>query len=304
MSEIKLLDIKSDYIFKQVFGAEKNKDLLISLINSILKGNPTVTDLQIRNTEISKILKGNRTIRLDIKAEVGHQQYVNIEIQVRNTGEIIERAVQYLAEMLTENFRELTEEEKGSGMVQSYKYPKAIGIWIMGQNVTNRVNAVNEAGLSFAPTEMEKYEILTDKLRIFFIELPKFHPQHIDRKNMLDVWMAFLNNPLNKEVEDIKEVHKALDTLKEVSADREVREIYEMRRKTDMGYLSEKNIAVENARQEGKAEGEKLGAEKERIKAEKEKLEMAKRMISAGLSTKQVSQITQLSIEEINKIKK
>ena len=52
MSETTLLDIQSDYIFKRVFGVEKNKKLLISLINSILKGNPTVTDLEIRNTEI------------------------------------------------------------------------------------------------------------------------------------------------------------------------------------------------------------------------------------------------------------
>ena len=80
MTDFSLLDIKSDYIFKQVFGVEKNKDLLISLINSILKGNPTVTDLQIRNTEISKILKENRTIHLDIKAEIGFQKFVNIEI--------------------------------------------------------------------------------------------------------------------------------------------------------------------------------------------------------------------------------
>lgn len=59
MSETTLLDIQSDYIFKRVFGIEKNKELLISLINSILKGNPQVTDIEIRNSEISKILKGS-----------------------------------------------------------------------------------------------------------------------------------------------------------------------------------------------------------------------------------------------------
>ena len=80
MSETTLLDIQSDYIFKRVFGVEKNKKLLISLINSILKGNPTVTDLEIRNTEISKIIKNNLTIYLDIKAEINPQEFVDIEI--------------------------------------------------------------------------------------------------------------------------------------------------------------------------------------------------------------------------------
>ncbi len=80
MSETNLLDIQSDYIFKQVFGVEKNKNLLISLINLILKGNPKVNDIELQNTEMSKILENNRSIHLDIKAEIGFQRFVNIEI--------------------------------------------------------------------------------------------------------------------------------------------------------------------------------------------------------------------------------
>ena len=309
MSETTLLDIQSDYIFKRVFGVEKNKKLLISLINSILKGNPTVTDLEIRNTEISKIVKNNLTIYLDIKAEISPQEFVDIEIQVRNTGEIMERAVQYLAEILTLNCRKLTEKEKEAGQRQTYKYPKVIGIWIMGENVTDRKDAVNEACVAFPPTERDKYQIITDKLRIFFVELQKFHPKHVDRKNMLDVWMAFLKNPLNDDIQDVPEVKEALDTLKEISADKDEREIYYLRQHTEFGYLSEKNVAVQKA----KAEGEQLGAEKERAKAEKEKkqleekakaekIESVKKMIGDGLSSELVSKYSGLSVEEIKKL--
>jgi len=286
MSETTLLDIQSDYIFKRVFGVEKNKKLLISLINSILKGNPTVTNLEIRNTEISKILKNNLTIYLDIKAEINPQEFVDIEIQVRNTGEIMERAVQYLAEVLTLNCRKLTEEERRAGQRQTYKYPKVIGIWIMGENVTDRKDAVNEACLAFPPTERDEYQIITDKLRIFFVELQKFHPKHIDRKNMLDVWMAFLKNPLNDDIQDVPEVREALDTLKEISADKDEREIYYLRQHTEFGYLSEKNVAVQ----------------KEREKAQAEKIETARNFLRMGLSVEQVAQGTGLSIEEVNKL--
>jgi predicted transposase/invertase (TIGR01784 family) len=299
MSETTLLDIQSDYIFKRVFGVEKNKKLLISLINSILKGNPTVTDLEIRNTEISKIIKNNLTIYLDIKAEINPQEFVDIEIQVRNTGEIMERAVQYLAEILTLNCRKLTEKEKEAGQRQTYKYPKVIGIWIMGENVTDRKDAVNEACVAFPPTERDEYQIITDKLRIFFVELQKFHPKHIDRKNMLDVWMAFLKNPLNDDIQDVPEVKEALDTLKEISADKDEREIYYLRQHTEFGYISEKNVAVQKA----KAEGEQLGAERERKKAEKEKkaekTESAKTALSMGLTVDQVAKITGLSKEDV-----
>ena len=310
MSETTLLDIQSDYIFKRVFGIEKNKELLISLINSILKGNPQVTDIEIRNSEISKILKGNRTIHLDIKAEIGFQKFVNIEMQVRNTGEIMERAVQHLAEMLTLNSRKLTEEEKKAGKKQTYKYPKVIGIWIMGENVTDREDAVNEACLAFPPTERDDFQILTDKLRIFFVELQKFHPKHVDRKNMLDVWMAFLKDPLNNEIQDVNEVRQALDTLKEVSEDEEAREIYYLRQQTEFGYISEKNVAVEKAHksgiEKGKMEGEKIGIEKgkaeERAKADAEKIKMVKNMLEAGLSVEQVSKISDLCTDEIRKL--
>ena len=296
MSETTLLDIQSDYIFKRVFGIEKNKELLISLINSILKGNPQVTDLEIRNTEISKIFKNNLTIHLDIKAEINPQEFVDIEIQVRNTGEIMERAVQYLAEILTENCRRLTEEERKAGQKQTYKYPKVIGIWIMGENVTDREDAVNEACLAFPPTERDEYQIITDKLRIFFVELQKFHPKHVDRKNMLDVWMTFLKNPLNDEIQSVPEVQKALDTLKEISADENEREIYMLRRHTEFGYISEKNVAIQNA----KVEGEKIGIEKgEKRKA----IETAKNFLKMGLSIEQVAQGTGLTISEIEKLK-
>jgi len=297
MSETTLLDIQSDYIFKRVFGVEKNKKLLISLINSILKGNPTVTDLEIRNTEISKIVKNNLTIYLDIKAEINPQEFVDIEIQVRNTGEIMERAVQYLAEILTLNCRKLTEKEKEAGQRQTYKYPKVIGIWIMGENVTDRKDAVNEACVAFPPTERDEYQIITDKLRIFFVELQKFHPKHIDRKNMLDVWMAFLKNPLNDDIQDVPEVKEALDTLKEISADKDEREIYYLRQHTEFGYISEKNVAIQKERE--KAEKEK----KELVeKAKAEKIESAEKMLSDGLSTELVSKYSGLSVEEVRKL--
>jgi predicted transposase/invertase (TIGR01784 family) len=261
---------------------------------------------------MSKILKNNRTIHLDIKAEIGFQKFINIEIQVQNTGEIMDRAVQHLAEMLTRNSRKLTKEEKKAGKKRTYRYPKVIGIWIMGENVTDRENAVNEATVSFPTTEKENYQIITDKLRIFFVELQKFHPKHIDRRNMLDVWMAFLNNPLNKEIQDVTEVKQALEALQEVSEDETTRETYYLRQQTELGYESAKNVAVENAVNKERAKAEKrekelkAKAEKEKKqlveKAKAEKIESAVTALAMGLTIEQVSKITGFSIEEIKKL--
>ena len=83
-----LLDPKQDYIFKNIFGVEKNKKLLLSLLNAILDGNPHINDLTMRNTEISKILKEDKTTRLDVRARTDTGIEIDIEIQCQNTGEI------------------------------------------------------------------------------------------------------------------------------------------------------------------------------------------------------------------------
>jgi predicted transposase/invertase (TIGR01784 family) len=63
-----LLDPKLDYIFKNIFGVEDKKPLLLSFLNALLKGNPHIKDLKLENTDISKILEKDKASRLDIKA--------------------------------------------------------------------------------------------------------------------------------------------------------------------------------------------------------------------------------------------
>ena len=296
MADINLLDITSDYIFKLVFGREENKDLLISLLNAIFKGNPHVEDITLQNSEISKILKNNKTIHLDVRAKVGEQEYVDVEIQCRNTGDIIERGIHYLSNMIVEGAKNLPEEDESK---RNYIYPKVIGVWIMGENLNNRKMAVNEATMTFLKNAMDDYQIASDKMRLITIELQKFNPKTRNRKDMLDEWITFLKNPMNNEVLSNDKINKALNVLKKVSADEEVREIYRLRQQTEFGFISEKNIAVQKA----KEEGEKIGAEKERIKAETEKRKMAKNLLDMGLSLEQVASVTSLTAEEIENLR-
>ena len=110
----------------------------------------------------------------------------------------------------------------------------------------------------------------------------------------------FFENPLNAEIQGVPEVQKALDTLKEISANEDEREIYNLRQQTEFGYISEKNVAVEKAHKAGKAEGEKIGIEKgEKRKA----IETAKKMLKKGLKVNDIVDFTGLSIAEIDALK-
>ena len=53
-NKVELLDPKIDYVFKRIFGEKCDENILMSLINSILKGNSTIKELELLNTEYPK----------------------------------------------------------------------------------------------------------------------------------------------------------------------------------------------------------------------------------------------------------
>lgn len=253
----RLLDIKNDFVFKLVFGDKNNKNVLISFLNAVLHGEPKIVDVQILNNESPRLVKNGLGVRFDIKAKVSDDTFVDIEIQCRNTHDIAERAIQYLARMLTEN---ATNNDVSEEARRDYHYPKVIGIWVLGQNVTDRNSAISEAYMTFKKNDRDDYQIMSDKARVLFIELKKFKPQTIDKQHMLDLWLSFLQNPENTEVQNIdKDVDQALKTLNFVSADKKTRaeliHLEESRRDTDSERINAERLAEERGRAEGREEG-------------------------------------------------
>lgn len=250
-----ILDIKEDFIFKQVFGTEKNKNVLMSFLNAVLRGNPKIVDLELLNTDAPKLVKDGKGIRLDVKAKVSDDTFCDIEIQCRNSNDLPERAIQYLARMLNENAKKKGKEEETSD-IQDYHYPKVIGIWILGQNATNRKSAISEASMVFHKNDRDDYQIMSDKARVLFIELNKFKPNTIDKKNMLDLWLSFLKDPEDRELRHVdKTVDQAIETLRFISADKKMREIYIAREETKRDHDSEVINTARLAREEGREEG-------------------------------------------------
>ena len=301
-----LLDPKMDYIFKQIFGNEDYVDTLISFLNALFHGKPHIKSLTLKNTEITKILKENMTSRLDIRARTDNDVELDIEIQVKNTGEIRGRSLHYTANI----FPQILNKN------DSYEKARVIGIWILGESVTDRKDAISEAYMTFQPSQNDGYEILSENERIIYIELPKFNPKDSDKRDLLNGWLEFIKEPslMNLEWLRNREISRAMDRLKYLSADDEVRAIADLRQKDLNDRISEKNAAVQKAVKEERAKAEKREqelkskAEKEKAelksKAVTEKRESAKAALSMGLTVEQVSKITGLSIEEINEIKK
>jgi len=311
MSRYSLLDPKTDFIFKLIFGNEKHPEILISFLNAVIKPVNKIVSVKIDNTELEKKHIEDKFSRLDIKATTSNNEIVNIEIQLKDEKNMIKRSLYYLSKMYTNQL--------SSG--ENYKkLPRTVAINILRFNYLDSENNFHNA---YRFKNLKNNNELTDVMEIHFIELPKFDEDkegkqlvkalkkyNKDNKNfdMLKAWTLFLKEPTNEsflELEDnIKELKSAKKELTVISADKKNRILYEMREAS----LHDRVSALEGAEEKGynkalkeieKAQKEKEKAQKEKEKAQKEKGLMIENMLKSGLSVDKVAELTGLSIKKI-----
>lgn len=75
-----LLDPKVDFVFNNIFGSEKNPEILISFLNTTLKTKNKITSVKIKGTDIAKQFIEDKYSRLDVKATTSNNETINIEI--------------------------------------------------------------------------------------------------------------------------------------------------------------------------------------------------------------------------------
>lgn len=181
--------------------------------------------------------------------------------------------------------------------------------------MTDRKGAVGEAYMTFQATANDPYQILTETARIIFVELEKFNPKNADARDLLTAWLSFLKDPLLMDDAFLKveEVKDAMDRLKYISASKEVQARADLRQRTINDRNSELTVAVKKGREEGREEGIAIGEGKGIVIGKKEgkvegalakAKEYAIKMLQKGISLDDISEFTELSIEEIKSFRK
>ena len=152
--------------------------------------------------------------------------------------------------------------------------------------------------------------ILTQKLEIDIIELPKIIGKEKEQDNLLD-WLYFLENPKServtekmKENENLKEAVKKLDNLSE---DEKMQRIADLRQKAIMDekaiYEKGLEVGIEKGMKEGIQRGIEKGIEKGIMEgSQKEKIEIAKKMLELKIDKETIAEATGLTEQEIEKI--
>ena len=291
-----------DLAFKKIFGVEENKDLLISLINSIVGQDDQVEDITLLNPYNPKNFRQDKLSILDIKAKGIDGKRFNIEIQISDEADYDKRALYYWAKLYTEQLK----------VSQDYSaLSKAIGIHIL--NFTSIPQAKNYHNV-FHITEKENGFAYFKDLELHTIELNKFTSDSSEElqdivaktRNALDMWVAFLTRHdllkaerLPKELDD-KNLKKALHVLDFLNFSEEERELYEDHLKWLRIEANTLKKTAEKAKEEGIAEGIFIGEAKG---IERRNIEVAINMIKQKLDNKLISSVTGLTLEEILKLK-
>ena len=276
-----LLDPKVDFVFKNIFGSEKNPKILISFLNAILKPNNKITSVKIKGTDIAKQFIEDKYSRLDVKATTSNNETINIEIQLKNEHNMIKRSMYYLSKMY--------EEQLGEGEDYS-KLERTVCI-----NILNfKYLKTEQFHTGYRLKEIETNEELTDIIEMHFIEIPKLK-ENSNEKDMLVAWTEFLKDPESERVRSLEmtvdEIRSAKDQLVIMSNDAEQREIYDMRAKILKDKVSALNKAKEEGREEGREEGEK-----------KKAFEIAENLLDV-LDNETIAMKTGLTIEEIQNLR-
>ena len=293
---------KVDIAFKKIFGVEENKDLLISLINSIVGEEDQVKDVTLLNPYNPKSFKNDKLSILDIKAQGLDGKRFNIEIQISDEADYDKRALYYWAKLYTEQLKAAEGYEKLS---------KAIGIHIL--NFTSIPETKNYHNV-FHIKEKNTGLLYFKDLELHTIELNKFSSGASEElsdlvakiKTSLDIWIAFLTrndllkiDNLPKELND-NNLKKALEVLNVMNFSSEERELYDDHLKWLMIEANTLKKAENKAREEGEAKGKEEGiAIGETRGIEKVAISMLKQKIDDSL----IQSVTGFSQDELNKLK-
>jgi predicted transposase/invertase (TIGR01784 family) len=296
MLEIKgLLNPSSDFVFANLFGTEKHKRLLICLLNSILKGKPTIKSITLINPLHKKQRKSGKTTTLDVEAITDDKTIVNIEIQCERNGNLINRAFYHQTRMIKDEL------DEGESYDSS---PNIISIWITDYHATERQHHTHEAVYMFKANRLDGVEVASEKTRVFIIELPKVDLKKATIKDMFMVWMFFIKNPelIPEEfVKKVPEVEEALEELKVMSMNKEFRRAYNAHMKRE----NDRKNRETNAEIRGKEEGIAIGKEEGMaIGKEEGKIETALSMLADNLPLETISKYTGLSVEDIASLRR
>ena len=274
---MKFVDVKNDVAFRKIFGNENKKVILISFLNAVLdlEGRERIKDVTLLNPFQLPRIAGEKSSIIDVRATDEKGATFIIEMQVAEPAGFDKRVLYYSS-------------KDYAGQINTGEdYPLLRPVYFIGVLDFNYFMGTDYLSSHLIIDEATG-ECAFKDLKFRFIELKKFHKKAHELKNIIDKWTFFIKNadklevmPGNIDDEGLKEAYE------EAAQHNWTREAYDayiysgMREQDERGRLA---LAKEKAEKEGEKRGE---------------MNVARKMKDKGMSTKDISDLTGLTEEEI-----
>ena len=287
----------SDLFARYLLGKNGNEDLLTDLVNSTLRefNFEEVKDLEIIDPfNLSENIELKESI-IDIKAKTKNNEVVIIEFQLCGNIDFLKRIFYYISKNVVNEVKE----GENYNNVQ-----KIISINLLDFNL--KFGDKGKAHRCFKLIDTKDLNIGLDLIQIHilevkrFIEIIKNSTKEELKNNRLLSWMKFFTSDNLELIEDeLKEenqiMSKVIEEYRKFTSDDKMMRAYAAREAFLVGQKMMLRREREDGFDEGKLEGIKEG---EKNKA----VSMAKSMKTKNLDINLISEITGLTIDEIEKL--
>ena len=294
------VDILTEAGFKAVFGVEKNKDILIDLLNVLLPEYRRVHDLSYATTEIPGFTMANKSVRLDLRCIGEDGTRFIVEMQCYRQVNFFKRCVEYAAKLY----------DAGSVQGDGHEYDLA-PVYFIGLLNTGIPKSDRSDGSIWGDRFVSEYtfrekvsqEVVDETIFLNFVELHRFKKELHECVSLVDKWCYSLKHvgsldrlPEELRVRAFERLFEACEIAK-FTPEEKLR--YEHDMITERDYDNIIYTAKVEGRTEGKAEGLAEGEAKGRAEG---KTDVARAMKAKGLETSLISELTGLSVEEIQRL--
>lgn len=281
MANARFIDPLTDYGFKRLFGSEPDKDIMIDFLNALFEGEKVVADINYSPTEHSGEDSKEKKVLFDLTCTGADGEKFIIEMQRTDQEFFRDRCVFYMSRLISAQLS-----SGGANWDVPLKEVYLIGIMEFQFNNINS-NYLHNIALMNKDTGKVFYKGMGYK----FLELPNFDKKESELITELDKWFYLLKNlsRLDKIPDFLdKRVFQKIFKIAEMSKmTKEERELYH----SDVKAKSDWNAGIRFAEKKAAEEAEK-----------RTKIEIALKMKKKGSSYEDITDITGLSIEEIEKL--
>ena len=277
----------TDFGFKKLFGTEMNKDLLISFLNALFRGEEVVTDITfLPNEQLSAF--GSRRAIFDVYCETEKGEKIIVEMQKTEQAFFKDRSVFYASFPI--------QQQGQRGADWNFELKSVYTVGILNFVFPEDEYATNCFHHEVKLMDKDDKHVFYDKLTFIYLEMPKFDKTEDELDGMLDKWFFVLKNLthlFDRPAALQEQVFKKLFEQAEIArfTPEEVLE-YEDSVKVYRDLKNSIDTSFSKGKMEGIAEG--------RVEGKKEtNIVNARKMKAKGYPFDDIADITGLSKEEI-----